>query len=230
MSGMAWRTRPRPFEWRVDVIECRSEQSSPGAYLDRSATRSRQAGFSGIHLPAKAKEDTMQQAKTWRRLAGLTVQVSLGGFMALLGGLIIATTWARLVCVPLPTGVDGVVPYEVFEYVPRPEAVEPTVPFEVCGDLMIIGVGQLVIGLLLMTPSTSSAGALLASSFWGGAICVRMTHREPFLLQSVLLVLSWIGAYLHNPTKRGCFSGCRRKTEASCIGHGAAESPCALER
>ena len=68
------------------------------------------------------------------------------------------------------------------------------------------------------------------STFWGAAICLRMTHGEPYLLQSVLLVLSWIGIYLRNPAVLGGFSTCQRKTEARNIGNGVAESPCAVER
>jgi hypothetical protein len=34
-----------------------------------------------------------------------------------------------------------------------------------------------------------------------------MAQGEPYLLQAVLLVLSWAGAYLRNPATLGSFSG-----------------------
>jgi len=40
----------------------------------------------------------------------------------------------------------------------------------------------------------------LASAFWGGTICIHMAHGEPYVFQAVLLVLTWTGAYLRNPT------------------------------
>jgi hypothetical protein len=65
------------------------------------------------------------------------------------------------------------------------------------GDqVRLIGAGAILTALLLLMPRTSSLGILLTSSFWGGAICIHMAHGEPYLLQAVLLVLSWAGAYL----------------------------------
>jgi hypothetical protein len=63
----------------------------------------------------------------------------------------------------------------------------------------LIGTGAVLAALLLLIPRTSSLGILLTSSFWGGAICIHMAHGEPYLVQAVLLVLSWAGAYLRNP-------------------------------
>ena len=40
---------------------------------------------------------------------------------------------------------------------------------------------------------------LLTSGFWGGAICLHLSKGEPFVLQSVLLLLTWVGAYLRVP-------------------------------
>jgi hypothetical protein len=44
-----------------------------------------------------------------------------------------------------------------------------------------------------------------------------MTHGESYLLQSVLLGLSWIGAYLRDPRVLGSFWGYEKRTEASSI-------------
>ena len=63
----------------------------------------------------------------------------------------------------------------------------------------LIGAGAILSALLLLIPRMSSLGILLVSSFWGGAICIHMAHDEPYLFQTVVLVLSWAGAYLRNP-------------------------------
>src|SRR6266446_198120 len=65
--------------------------------------------------------------------------------------------------------------------------------------IQVIGAGELVSALLLLIPRTASLGVLLTSGFWGGAICLHMSKGEPFLLQSVFLVLTWVGAYLRVP-------------------------------
>jgi hypothetical protein len=64
------------------------------------------------------------------------------------------------------------------------------------GWITVIGAGELATGILLLIPRTSSLGVLLASSFWGGAICLHMSKGTPFVLQSALLLLTWVGAYL----------------------------------
>jgi DoxX-like family len=65
--------------------------------------------------------------------------------------------------------------------------------------IQVIGVGELASGILLLVPRTASLGVLLASGFWGGAICLHMSKGEPFVVQSVLLLLTWLGAYLRVP-------------------------------
>src|SRR5262249_25771736 len=72
--------------------------------------------------------------------------------------------------------------------------------------IQVIGAGEVVTALLLLIPRTSSLGILLASSFWGGAICLLMSKGEPFVLQSALLLLTWGGAYLRVPTMFSSFT------------------------
>ena len=65
--------------------------------------------------------------------------------------------------------------------------------------IKVIGAGELASAVLLLIPRTSSLGLLLTSAFWGGAICLHMSKGEPFVLQSVFLLLTWVGAYLRVP-------------------------------
>ena len=67
------------------------------------------------------------------------------------------------------------------------------------GDrIQLLGWGEIITALLLVLPWTSPLGALVASGFWGGVICINMAHHEDglVLFGSVLLALTWIGAYL----------------------------------
>jgi hypothetical protein len=65
--------------------------------------------------------------------------------------------------------------------------------------IVVIGASELAIAVLLLIPRTYSLGLLLSSAFWGGAICLHMSKGEAFVPQSVLLLLTWVGAYLRVP-------------------------------
>jgi hypothetical protein len=121
----------------------------------------------------------MKEPKNWAKVAGLVLHLLIGGLLIFTGS----------------QKVLGSVPPE------------PLVKYGLGEQARLIGAGAVLTGLLLLIPRTSSFGTLLASSFWGGAICIHMAHGEPYLLQAVLLVLSWVGAYLRNPTTLSSFSG-----------------------
>ena len=72
--------------------------------------------------------------------------------------------------------------------------------------IQVIGVGELASAILLLIPRTSSLGLLLTSGFWGGAVCLHMSKAEPFVIQSVLLLVTWVGGYLRVPGAFGSFS------------------------
>jgi hypothetical protein len=120
----------------------------------------------------------MRKPQNWRTLSGLILHIAIGGLMIAAG---------------LPK-ILGLAP---------PEHVEK---MGLSGHIRLIGVGELMTGILLLVPRTSSLGILLTSSFWGGAICIHMSHGEPWVLQSVFLVLSWTGAWLRNPSTLSSFS------------------------
>jgi hypothetical protein len=66
-------------------------------------------------------------------------------------------------------------------------------------ETRLIGLGEMATGLLLILPRTAAPGVLLASSFWGGAIVFHMTRGEPYVFQSILLLMAWVGAWLRHP-------------------------------
>ena len=113
----------------------------------------------------------MKASRSWKTVAGWVLHGLVAGIMLLAGS----------------AKVLGLFP---------PEQVEKlglSVPIQV------IGAGELVSAILLLVPRTASLGVLLTSGFWGGAICLHMSKGEPFVLQSVLLLLTWVGAYLRVP-------------------------------
>ena len=79
------------------------------------------------------------------------------------------------------------------------------------GWITVVGVGELATAVLLLIPRTSSLGVLLASSFWGGAICLHLSKGEAFVLPSALLLLTWAGAYLRVPGVFASFSASPKK-------------------
>jgi hypothetical protein len=121
----------------------------------------------------------MKDCNYWSKIAGL-------GLHMLIAVLLIATGSQK-----------------IFASVP-PEAL---VKYGLGEQARLIGTGAILSAVLLLIPHTLSLGILLTSAFWGGAICVHMAHGEPYLVQTVLLIMSWIGAYLRNPATSGSFSG-----------------------
>ena len=113
----------------------------------------------------------MKERKHWGKIAGLVLHLLIGGLLMFTGS----------------QKVLGSAP---------PEAL---VKYGLGEQARLIGAGAILSALLLLIPRMSSLGILLVSSFWGGAICIHMAHGEPYLFQTVVLVLSWAGAYLRNP-------------------------------
>jgi DoxX-like family len=113
----------------------------------------------------------MKASRNWKTVAGWVLHGLVAGLMLLAGS-------AKLL---------GLFP---------PEQVEK---FGLSVPIQVIGAGELVSAILLLVPRTASLGVLLTSAFWGGAICLHMSKGEPFVLQSVLLLLTWVGAYLRVP-------------------------------
>src|SRR5215468_3983150 len=131
----------------------------------------------------------MKASRNWKAVAGWVLHGLVGGIMLLAGS----------------AKVLGLFPAD------QVEKLGLSVPIQV------IGAGELVSAILLLVPRTASLGVLLTSGFWGGAICLHMSKGEPFVLQSVFLILTWVGAYLRVPGSFASFgvSLTERPTERS---------------
>ncbi len=82
---------------------------------------------------------------------------------------------------------------------PPPQVLEQLRKAGLEEQLRLIGAGELITAILLIVPWTASLGVLLASGFWGGAICTHMSMHNSYVFQSVLLALTWVGAYFRLP-------------------------------
>lgn len=101
----------------------------------------------------------------------------------------------------LVIGIAGLMAFagagKVFGFAP-PEVLEGLKKHGLTEKILLIGCGEIAAAILLVLPHTASLGVLMTSAFWGGAICLHMSHQEPFWLQSVLLALTWLGAALRD--------------------------------
>jgi len=121
----------------------------------------------------------MKANRNWKTIAGWVLHGLIGGIMILAGSA------------------------KIFGLFPPDQVAKMGLSLPIA----VIGAGELASAVLLLIPRTSSLGLLLSSAFWGGAICLHMSKGEPFVLQSVLLLLTWVGAYLRVPETFASFAG-----------------------
>ena len=120
----------------------------------------------------------MKTTRNWRMVGGWVLHGLIAGMMILLGSA------------------------KVLGFFPPEEVAKLGLSL----PIQVIGAGELVSAILLLIPRTSSLGLLLTSGFWGGAICLHMSKGEPFVLQSALLLFTWVGGYLRVPGAFGSFT------------------------
>jgi hypothetical protein len=110
----------------------------------------------------------MNSSIVWSRRAGLALHCLVGAVMLLTGAIKVLSLFPA-------------------EHVEK---------MGLTNHIHMIGVGEIVSGLLLIIPRTTRVGILLTSSYWGGAICLHMSQHEAYVAPAVLLLMSWGGAYL----------------------------------
>ena len=95
-----------------------------------------------------------------------------------------------------------------------PEVVEMLQKMGLLNHIKLIGVGELITAIVLVVPWTASLGVLLASGFWGGTIVTHMSMGDSYVFQSVLLLLTWLGAYLRLPEMFSSFTRPWRRSQS----------------
>jgi uncharacterized membrane protein YphA (DoxX/SURF4 family) len=98
-----------------------------------------------------------------------------------------------------------------------PEAAQKMPP-GIADHLKLIGGGELIAAVLMIVPMTSSLGVLLTTGFWGGVICTHMGLRDDFIVYSVFLLLTWVGAYLRDPSVLYSFTRRPAKEAVAVVG------------
>ncbi len=116
-----------------------------------------------------------------RRLSGLIVHILIGALLIFAGAL------------------------KLFFTLPK-ESAEELAKMGVAQHITLIGAGELITGILLIVPLTSSLGVLLTSGFWGGVICFHLTHEKSVIPWSLALLLTWVAAYLREPAMFSSFT------------------------
>ena len=71
--------------------------------------------------------------------------------------------------------------------------------------IVVIGIGELISGILFLIPRTSSLGLLLLSAHFGGAIATHMGNNEPFIPIAGILVFIWVTALVRDPDTLSSF-------------------------
>jgi hypothetical protein len=122
----------------------------------------------------------MKEPKKWARITGLVLHILIAVLMLLAGSL------------------------KVLGMIPADQLADLGPIGQRIG---LIGTGEMITALLLVIPRTASLGILLASGFWGGTICFHLSGGESYWVQSALLLLTWVGAYLRIPATFSSFWG-----------------------
>ncbi len=69
-------------------------------------------------------------------------------------------------------------------------------------SLVPIGVVELACAVIYLIPSTAVLGALLVTTYLGGAVATHVRVADPFFGPIVLGILAWVGLYLREPRLR----------------------------
>jgi uncharacterized membrane protein YphA (DoxX/SURF4 family) len=118
-----------------------------------------------------AREQSMNPQNKWLKIVGIVLNVLVAGMLIFAGSL----------------KVFGSADSEMAQQFGK---------YGLQDHIQLIGYGELACALFLILPWTSPFGALMTSGFWGGSICLLMSHGENYTLNAALLVVTWIGAYL----------------------------------
>lgn len=87
------------------------------------------------------------------------------------------------------------------------EVVEGFAKMNLSNWRVIIALGEITGTLLFLIPKTKNFGALVLSSYLGGAIMAHMTQGEPFTAPAIFLILVWAAAGLKQPELFGIKAG-----------------------
>ena len=65
-----------------------------------------------------------------------------------------------------------------------------------------LGILELTCVVLYLIPHTAVVGAILLTGYMGGAICTHWRVGDPFVVQTVIPIIVWLGLYLREQRLR----------------------------
>ena len=65
-----------------------------------------------------------------------------------------------------------------------------------------IGILEILVAVIYLIPQTSVLGAILVTGYMGGAIATHVRISDPFYIQALIPILSWVGLWLRDPRIR----------------------------
>lgn len=65
-----------------------------------------------------------------------------------------------------------------------------------------LGIVELLCALIYLFPKTAVMGAILMTGYMGGAIATHLRLGQPFILQSVIPILAWLGLFCRDARVR----------------------------
>ena len=83
-----------------------------------------------------------------------------------------------------------------------PEITAKMAAYGMTDKVALIGWGEMIAAVVMILPWTAGLGTLAVSGFWGGVICIHMSHGEDYTLGIVFMIVTWVGAVLRIPALR----------------------------
>jgi uncharacterized membrane protein YphA (DoxX/SURF4 family) len=65
-----------------------------------------------------------------------------------------------------------------------------------------LGIVEIACAVIYLIPQTAVLGAILLTGYMGGAIATHVRLEEPFIIQTLIGVLVWLGVYLRDARLR----------------------------
>ncbi|MGD9647239.1 MAG: DoxX family protein [Pirellulales bacterium] len=116
----------------------------------------------------------MNPQNIWLQRTGLAINVLIAALMLFAGGF----------------KLSGMIP---------PDELEKMGPLK--DQIMLLGFGEVATAVLFILPWTAPLGTLLMSGLWGGIIATNMAQGQPWAPWAVMLLVTWISAYLRGTVR-----------------------------
>jgi hypothetical protein len=80
-----------------------------------------------------------------------------------------------------------------------PQIVEGMTKLGVGPYIPVLGAMEVIFVVLFLFPKTSKIGFLLITCYFAGALATDLSHGNPIVTPTIILVLVWVAAFLRKP-------------------------------